>query len=255
MRSTRTSVRAGAIAVTVGTLATGALLIAPAAQAALTAATLTSATAPATQLGAHSAGAFAIIAAAPQGGDPVYGAGGSRCTLGFNVRDSSNVYYFLTSRRCGGNIGTVFYANSTGTIVLGTTVGVSPGDKDYAIVKYASGITPPGTVNLYNGASHDITSAANAYVGEAVKRSGSTSGVRSGTVTAVNVTVNYATGTVRGLIQTNVCAEGGDSGGPLFDGGKALGLTSGGSGNCSSGGTTYFQPVTEPLAVYGVTVY
>ena len=41
----------------------------------------------------------------------------------------------------------------------------------------------------------------------------------------------------------------------LFAGNTALGLTSGGSGNCSSGGTTYFQPVTEPLSVYGVSVY
>ena len=32
-------------------------------------------------------------------------------------------------------------------------------------------------------------------------------------------------------------------------------LTSGGSGNCSSGGVTYFQPVTEALSVYGVSVY
>ena len=35
----------------------------------------------------------------------------------------------------------------------------------------------------------------------------------------------------------------------------ALGLTSGGSGNCSFGGTTYFQPVTEALSAYGVNVY
>jgi hypothetical protein len=74
-------------------------------------------------------------------------------------------------------------------------------------------------------------------------------------VTATNATVNYAEGTVTGLIKTNVCAEGGDSGGSLFDGAKALGLTSGGSGNCSSGGTTFFQPVTEALSVYGVSVY
>ena len=52
-----------------------------------------------------------------------------------------------------------------------------------------------------------------------------------------------------------VCAEPGDSGGPLFDGTKAIGLTSGGSGNCSGGGVTYFQPVTEPLGAYGVNVY
>jgi streptogrisin D len=74
-------------------------------------------------------------------------------------------------------------------------------------------------------------------------------------VTALNATVNYPQGTVYGLIRTTVCAEPGDSGGSLFSGTSALGLTSGGSGNCSSGGTTFFQPVTEPLNVYGVNVY
>jgi hypothetical protein len=28
----------------------------------------------------------------------------------------------------------------------------------------------------------------------------------------------------------------------------------GGSGDCTSGGQTFFQPVTEPLAAYGVSV-
>ena len=50
-------------------------------------------------------------------------------------------------------------------------------------------------------------------------------------------------------------AEPGDSGGSLFDGTAAIGLTSGGSGNCTFGGRTFFQPVTEPLSVYGVSVY
>ena len=91
-----------------------------------------------------------------------------------------------------------------------------------------------------------------------VTRDGSTTGVHSGTVTALNVTVRYSGhpgGTVSGLIQTNVCAEGGDSGGPLYDGTRALGLTSGGSGNCSSGGTTFFQPVREAANAYGVTIF
>ena len=88
-----------------------------------------------------------------------------------------------------------------------------------------------------------------------MRRSGSTTGVRSGWVTALNATVNYAEGSVSGLIRTTVCAEPGDSGGSLFAGTTALGLTSGGSGNCSSGGTTYFQPVTEALSRYGVSVF
>lgn len=57
------------------------------------------------------------------------------------------------------------------------------------------------------------------------------------------------------LIQTTVCAEGGDSGGPLYDGTTALGLTSGGSGHCTSGGKTFFQPVREAANAYGVTIY
>ena len=186
------------------------------------------------------------------GGDAIYG-GQYRCSLGFNVR-SGSTYYFLTAGHCG-NIASTWYSNSSHTAVLGNTYGSSFPGNDYAIVKYTNGSVPPGTVDLYNGSSQDITSAANAFVGESVKRSGSTTGVHSGTVSATNATVNYAEGTVTGLIKTNVCAEGGDSGGSLFDGTKALGLTSGGSGNCSSGGTTYFQPVTEPLSVYGVSVY
>ncbi|HET6209634.1 MAG TPA: S1 family peptidase, partial [Jatrophihabitans sp.] len=197
----------------------------------------------------HVAGTFSKRIA---GGDAIYG-GQYRCSLGFNVR-SGSTYYFLTAGHCG-NIASTWYSNSSHTTVLGTTAGSSFPGNDYAIVRYTNGSVPPGTVDLYNGSSQDITSAANAFVGEAVKRSGSTTGVHSGTVSATNATVNYAEGTVTGLIKTNVCAEGGDSGGSLFDGTKALGLTSGGSGNCSSGGTTYFQPVTEALSAYGVSVY
>ena len=188
------------------------------------------------------------------GGDAIYG-GAYRCSLGFNVRNSSGVYYFLTAGHCG-NLATSWYANSTKTTLLGTRTGTSFPTNDYAIIKYASTYTNhPGTVDLYNGTSRDITGAGNAYVGQYVYRSGSTTGVHGGTVTALNATVNYAEGSVYGMIKTTVCAEGGDSGGSLFAGNTALGLTSGGSGNCTSGGITYFQPVTEALSVYGVSVY
>jgi streptogrisin D len=187
------------------------------------------------------------------GGDAIYGSR-YRCSLGFNVRNSAGTYFFLTAGHCG-NLATTWYSNSSHTTVLGTRTGTSFPGNDYAIVKYTNtAISHPGTVNLYSG-SQDITRAANAVVGESVKRSGSTTHVHSGKVTGLNATVNYAEGTVTGLIKTNVCAEAGDSGGPLFDGSTALGLTSGGSGNCTSGGVTYFQPVTEALSRYGVSVY
>ncbi|HWH00005.1 MAG TPA: carbohydrate-binding protein, partial [Pilimelia sp.] len=55
-------------------------------------------------------------------------------------------------------------------------------------------------------------------------------------------------------IRTTVCAEPGDSGGSLIAGTQAQGVTSGGSGNCRTGGTTYFQPVNEILQVYSLTL-
>ena len=187
------------------------------------------------------------------GGDAIYG-GQYRCSLGFNVVNGSGGYSFLTAGHCG-NIASTWYADSGHTSLVGNTAGSSFPTNDYAIVNYTGSVAPEGTVDLYNGTSQDITGAGNAYVGESVQRSGSTTGVHGGTVTGLDATVNYAEGTVYGMIQTNVCAEGGDSGGALFDGSTALGLTSGGSGNCSSGGTTFFQPVTEVLSQYGVSVY
>jgi len=181
------------------------------------------------------------------GGDAIYG-GQYRCSLGFNVR-SGSTYYFLTAGHCG-NIASTWYANSSHTSVLGTRSGTSFPGNDYAIIRYTTSGTPSGTVG-----SQDIASAGTPTVNQTVYRRGSTTGTHSGRVTALNATVNYAEGSVSGLIRTTVCAEGGDSGGPLYAGTVAYGLTSGGSGNCSSGGTTFFQPVTEPLSVYGVQVY
>jgi streptogrisin D len=181
------------------------------------------------------------------GGDAIYG-GQYRCSLGFNVR-SGSTYYFLTAGHCG-NIASTWYSNSSHTSLLGYTADSYFPGNDFAIVQYATTGTPPGTVG-----SQDITGAANPTVGETVSRRGSTTGVHSGRVTALNATVNYSEGTVTGMIQTTVCAEGGDSGGPLYAGSTALGLTSGGSGNCTSGGTTFFQPVVEALNYYGVSVY
>lgn len=186
------------------------------------------------------------------GGKAIYG-GRYRCSLGFNVR-SGNTYSFLTAGHCT-NLATTWYSNPNKTKTLGSRTGTSFPTNDYGIVRYNSGVSHPGNVHLYGGGSQDITRAANAFVNEQVRRSGSTTGVRSGKVTGLNATVNYAEGTVFGMIKTNVCADSGDSGGPLFDNTTALGLTSGGSGNCRFGGTTYFQPILEVLNRYNVSVY
>lgn len=187
------------------------------------------------------------------GGQAIY-AGGGRCSLGFNVR-SGSTYYALTAGHCT-NIGSTWYTNSSNTTLLGYRAGSSFPNNDYGIIRHSNASAADGRVYLYNGSYRDITGAGNAYVGQTVQRSGSTTGLHSGRVTGLNATVNYGNGdVVYGMIQTNVCAEPGDSGGALFAGSTALGLTSGGSGNCRTGGTTFFQPVTEALNAYGVSVF
>jgi streptogrisin D len=142
------------------------------------------------------------------GGTAIY-SGAYRCSLGFNVR-SGSTYYFLTAGHCG-NIGTTWYSDSSHSTVLGTRSGTSFPGNDYSIIKYTGSATHPGNVNLFNGSTQDITSAATPSVGQMVTRSGSTSGVHSGRVTALNATVNYSEGTVSGLIQTTVCAGEGEA--------------------------------------------
>jgi len=177
-------------------------------------------------------------------GDAIYG-GQFRCSLGFNVR-SGTTNHFLTAGHCG-KAAREWFSDANHNTKLGDVTGATFPGADYAIVTYTNtSITKSG----------GFSGAGTAFIGERVTRDGSTTGVHSGTVTGLNVTVHYSSGgTVKGMIQTNVCAEPGDSGGPLYDGSLAIGLTSGGSGNCRTGGTTFFQPVTVPLSKFGVSVY
>ncbi|MFB7636727.1 S1 family peptidase [Streptomyces sp. NPDC056149] len=182
------------------------------------------------------------------GGDAIY-APSWRCSLGFNVRKGST-YYFLTAGHCTDGQ-PPWYTDSSHATSIGPTTGSSFPGHDYGIVQYTNtALAHPGAVG-----GQTITGAGNPTVGQTVTRRGSTTGVHSGKVTGLNATVNYGNGQiVSGLIQTTVCAEPGDSGGPLYAGSTALGLTSGGSGNCTSGGTTFFQPVTAALSAYGVSL-
>ncbi|MCX5419744.1 S1 family peptidase [Streptomyces sp. NBC_00078] len=184
------------------------------------------------------------------GGDAISGSGG-RCSLGFNVVKGGQPY-FITAGHCTEAIST--WSDSSGK-EIGTNEQSSFPGNDFGLVKYTSGTAHPSEVDLYNGSSQAITHAAAATVGEKVTRSGSTTKVHGGTVTGLDATVNYGNGDiVNGLIQTDVCAEPGDSGGSLFDGDAAIGLTSGGSGDCTAGGETFFQPVTEALSTFGAEI-
>ncbi|MEU5909594.1 S1 family peptidase [Micromonospora sp. NPDC047527] len=195
-------------------------------------------------------GTLRTLIAAGQG---IYG-GGGRCSLGANVR-SGSTYYVVTAGHCTTAV-SAWYADSAQTTVLGTRTATSYPGNDYGLIRYTGRIAHPSAVYTYPGLL-TINSHGSAYVGQAVCRSGVTTGVRCGTVTGLNQTVNYGGGnSVSGLIRTNICAEPGDSGGPLYvaSTGVILGILSGGSGNCTSGGVSYYQPIGEVLAAYGLTL-
>ncbi|MEV0697328.1 S1 family peptidase [Saccharopolyspora sp. NPDC050389] len=176
------------------------------------------------------------------GGNAYYIGSGSRCSVGFSVQGG-----FVTAGHCG----SVGDSTSQPT---GQFEGSSFPGNDYGWVRVGSGDTPRPLVNQYNGSNVGVAGSTESAEGASICRSGSTTGWHCGSVQAKNQTVQYPQGTVTGLTRTNVCAEPGDSGGSWLSGSQAQGVTSGGSGNCSSGGTTYFQPVNEILQAYGLTL-
>ncbi|WP_031049797.1 S1 family peptidase [Streptomyces sp. NRRL F-5650] len=185
------------------------------------------------------------------GAEPILSTAG-RCSAGFNVSDGTKDFV-LTAGHCGPT-GSVWFGDRGGDRPIGRTVARSfPGD-DFSLVAYADGEAGDGAdvVAVGDGKGVRITGTGEPAVGQRVFRSGSTSGLRGGRVTALDATVNYPEGRVTGLIETDVCAEPGDSGGPLFSEGLALGVASGGSGDCAEGGTTFFQPLPEAMESLGV---
>ena len=192
------------------------------------------------------------------GGQAIYFSAG-RCSVGFNTRAASGNRYVLTAGHCTNLGGTV---SGVGGTIGPVAASYFPGNDFGAIRVSSSAAVATALVDRYSSGS-DVTVAGSSVVGigGGVCRSGSTTGWHCGSVQQFNQTVNYGGGQiVYGLTRTNVCAEPGDSGGSFVSnpgGGtrvQAQGMTSGGSGNCSSGGTTFFQPVNEALSYYGLTL-
>ncbi|MBW1596023.1 S1 family peptidase [Streptomyces sp. JJ38] len=182
-----------------------------------------------------------------RGGDAYYMGSGGRCSVGFSVYRGSTPG-FATAGHCGTR-GTSTYGYNRA--YQGAFQASSFPGNDMAWVAVNSNWTPTSYVN---GSRYRVAGSRSAAVGSSICRSGSTTGWHCGYVQQYNSTVRYPQGTVYGLVRTSVCAEPGDSGGSFISGSQAQGVTSGGSGNCSSGGTTYHQPINEILNTYGLSL-
>ena len=193
------------------------------------------------------ASAPGTFAAGTVGGDPYY-TGNVRCSIGFSVYGG-----FVTAGHCGQPSAAVYGWDRS---YVGNFQGSSFPDNDYAWVNVGSGWwTVPVVLGWGTVSDQLVRGSAVAPVGSSICRSGSTTHWHCGNVLALNETVNYSQGAVHQLTKTSVCAEPGDSGGSFISGDQAQGVTSGGWGNCSSGGETWFQPVNEILNRYGLTLH
>ncbi|MEU8353409.1 S1 family peptidase [Streptomyces sp. NPDC048845] len=187
------------------------------------------------------------FAAGVVGGDPYYINGNTRCSIGFAVQGG-----FVTAGHCGGTGSSVVGWDGS---AMGSFRGSSFPGNDYAFVGIGNGWwTEPVVLGWGTVSDVLVRGSQEAPVGASICRSGSTTHWHCGTVLGKNETVNYSQGAVHGMTKTSVCAEPGDSGGSFISGDQAQGVTSGGSGNCSGGGQTWYQPVNEILSVYGLSL-
>ncbi|RSN24264.1 peptidase S1 [Streptomyces sp. WAC 05977] len=190
-------------------------------------------------------------AQAPLGGGSVLqSSAATRCTAGF-AAVSGKTGHLIASSACGRPGDTIRSAGRVVGVVVGTQVPPTgaivirvTNTTDWRLV----GSIPPVDSRV------TITGSVEAPVGSSVCRYGATTGWHCGIIQAKNVSITFPEGTLTGLTRTSVCAEPGDHGGPFVSGTQAQGVLVGGSGNCSSGGTTYFYPVNRVLSAYGLTL-
>ena len=178
------------------------------------------------------------------------------CSIGFSVSriTAPDVRGFVTAGHCG-TAGRSTFANVDGArIPQGVIRGSTFPGRDHAWVEVNEDWTPLPLVNQYGSGNTIVTGWREAPVGGQVCRSGIATQLRCGTIQTKDVTVNFSAGPVTGLTRTNACAANGDSGGPYLTGQQAQGIHVASSGNCTSGGRAYFQPLVPILATYNLRV-
>ncbi|MFJ2030872.1 S1 family peptidase [Streptosporangium sp. NPDC087985] len=174
----------------------------------------------------------------------------SRCSTGFSVIGETQKG-FISAGHCGkpGTTTAGFNRAPQGVFQASTFP-----ESDYAFIAVNADWTLTPQTDSGGGDLVSVAGSRVAIEGASVCRSGSTSGWHCGLIQQADASVTYPQGNVFGLTRTNVCAEPGDSGGPFISIDQAQGITSGGSGDCTSGGVTYFQPVNEILTTYDLAL-
>ncbi|MFE4667502.1 S1 family peptidase [Streptomyces sp. NPDC056716] len=196
-----------------------------------------------------------------RGGMMINNGSSGHCSAGFNVQGNTGNKYLLTAGHCVRSGGSNWYVGE-GSTYIGTVIDWNDRPGDWAVIDYRNAdVTPYGTIRFRDGTISQIDSSRYPRDGETVRRTGATSEDMSGTVLQVDTTVNFEGGITREhMIETTLCSEGGDSGGPLFIGTTALGITSGSLDDkepCSDSvvSRSYYYPVQRLLDAKSMSVY
>lgn len=210
------------------------------------------------------------VQARASGGDKISMRSGGYCSAGFPATTSDGQKVMVWAGHCIEGQQS-FFAQGSLFATLGRTAFRSYDgrpDRDLGYVVLSRGSELSTNVNTYGSGARISGSSRGAWqapVGTDVCRTGATSGITCGKVTAYNSTVNYtdnagrSVASVSGLGASTVCTAAGDSGGAYTSGGYAVGMTSGGPAAQRCGfnggyvkGQSYFQPVTDALNYYGL---
>ena len=194
----------------------------------------------------------ASAAPAPIGGGSILfnpiGNAGARCTVAFAATDGSREY-LVAGNGCDTTTSTRLYSGDN--VFVGSVVGGLDGGYVVVAVRNTEAWDVVGWIDA--GARYPVAGSKETPVGGRVCLLSHTAGITCGTVTAKNVTITFPEGTISGLTRTDVCAQPRSIAFVTDD--QAQGVpVGGGSGFCTTPGTSYFYPVNRILSAYGLTL-
>lgn len=177
------------------------------------------------------------------GGSDLFTLGGpsGRCSASFAATSGGGTGYLIAGPSCAMSVGTLLYSGND--VLVGPVASVQDGTvlvevtntTDWKLVAFVP----------FLGLDPTINGSTEAPIGGTVCLLSKTTGMSCGSITAKNQTVHYPEGSLTGLTRTTICLEPG--GVAYISGDQAQGVPIGGSG-CIS----YFRPINQVLAAYGL---
>ncbi|MEI7029380.1 S1 family peptidase [Streptomyces pratensis] len=190
---------------------------------------------------------------------------GYLCSVGYGATDRSGNQVLVTAGHCVEDLPALSYNGSRFATATHTRFALGARSVDMGIAAVDSDDSIGLDVTTYGKAGAvPVRGSKRAPSGAALCKSGQTTGWTCGKVGSYNVSVTYTDQNggpdtvVTGLASSSVCTQGGDSGGAYISGDQAQGMTSGGpsgqrcGGGVNARGSSYFQPLDDALAYYGL---